>query len=314
MRIDRLLAGLFLATPLACASSSSASRHEALSEPSSLPMTQSVAAPAQTVSVVAPGQEEVDLRVMTFNIQSGIQGLDKVADVIRSAGPDIVALQEVDVRSQRASGLDQPAVLAERTGLRYYAHFRTTSLFGGDYGVALLSRFPLESVRQHPLPVAEGTEPRTLAHALVKVNGQEVSVYVTHLTRRPFNNAIRVRQSAAIMALVSQDPRPKLLMGDMNDTPESNSLRLFKRELMDVFAQRGEGSDITYPLPIIPSLRLDYVLASERFMARRSKVLRVKASDHYPVVAELTLLGPVRAPGPQLVTSEPSLASSASSQ
>jgi endonuclease/exonuclease/phosphatase family metal-dependent hydrolase len=306
MRIDRLLAGLFLATPLACASSSSASRHEALPLSLPTPVTQAVSAPVS-------GQEETDLKVMTFNIQSGIQGLDKVAEVIRSAAPDIVALQEVDVRSLRASGLDQPAVLAERTGLPYYAHFRTTSLFGGDYGVALLSRFPLESVRQHPLPVVAGTEPRTVAHALVKVNGQEVSVYVTHLTRRPFNNAIRVRQSVAILALLDQDPRPKLLMGDLNDTPESSSLRLFKRELMDVFARRGEGSAITYPLPLIPSLRLDYVLASDRFMPRRSKVLNVRASDHYPVVAELTLIGPARTPSPQLVQDEPAMASSASS-
>nr|AYM53422.1 endonuclease/exonuclease/phosphatase family protein [Melittangium lichenicola] len=303
MRIDRLLAGLFLATPLACVSSSSASRPEA-APAASMSQLRSVSAVA-----LEDARNEADLRVMTFNIQSGLQGLDKVADVIREAAPDIVALQEVDVGSLRANGLDQPAVLAERTGLPYSAHFRTTSLFGGDYGVAILSRFPLESVEQHPLPVVTGTEPRTVAHATVKVNGQEVSVYVTHLTRRPFNNAIRIRQSAAIMGLLARDARPKLLMGDMNDTPDSSALRLFKRELMDVFAQRGEGSDITYPLPIIPSLRLDYVLASDRFMPRHSKVLNVRASDHYPVVAELTLLAPV--PAPQQFEATPALASSA---
>ncbi|MET0404905.1 MAG: endonuclease/exonuclease/phosphatase family protein [Cystobacter sp.] len=306
MRIDRLLAGLFLATPLACVSSSSASR------PEPLPVT-SLSSVAPVVETAVPGAE-TNLRVMTFNIQSGLRGIDKVAAVIRDASPDIVALQEVDVRSLRAGGLDQAAVLAERTGLPYFAHFRTTSLFGGDYGVALLSRFPLESVQQHPLPVLTGTEPRTVAHALLKVKGQEVSIYVTHLTQRPFKNEIRVRQSMAIMALMNQDPRPKLLMGDLNDTPESSVLRLFKRELMDVFAQRGEGPAITYPLPVIPSLRLDYVLASDRFMPRSSKVLRVKASDHFPVLAELTLLAPPNAPGVPLVEAEPALATSASAQ
>jgi endonuclease/exonuclease/phosphatase family metal-dependent hydrolase len=301
MRIDRLLAGLFLATPIACVSSSSASR------PEPLPVTAPSPAPVATAPV--PG-EETDLRVMTFNIQSGLRGIDKVAAVIRDASPDIVALQEVDVRSWRSGGLDQAAVLAERTGLPYFAHFRTTSLFGGDYGVALLSRFPLESVQQHPLPVTMGAEPRTVAHARVKVKGQEVSIYVTHLTRRPFNNDIRVRQSTAIMALMNQDPHPKLLLGDLNDTPESGSLRLFTRELMDVFAQRGEGPDITYPLPLIPSLRLDYVLASDRFMPRHSKVLHVNASDHFPVLAELTLLAPALAPGAPLVQTEPAVVTS----
>jgi endonuclease/exonuclease/phosphatase family metal-dependent hydrolase len=305
MRIDRLLAGLFLASSLACASSPSSLRADAA------PVTLS-APGALAVPVSSRTQGEGDLRVMTFNIQSAIHGLDKVSEVIRSASPDIVALQEVDVGSRRANGLDQPAELARRTGLKYFAHFRTTSLHGGDYGVALLSRFPLESVEQHPLPVETGTEPRTVARVHMKVHGQDVSVYVTHLTRRPFNGGIRVRQSAAIMKLMVEDPRPKLLMGDMNDTPESGSLRLFKRELSDVFALRGEGSADTYPLPVIPNLRIDYVLACDRFMPKSSKVLRVKASDHYPVVADLTLLEPVKAPSAEVVERSHEAASASS--
>jgi endonuclease/exonuclease/phosphatase family metal-dependent hydrolase len=251
MHILRLLAALCFATSLACASSSSL-------RPSSAPE-------ASTNS-----RGEGDLRVMTFNIQSAVRGMDGVAEVIRSSAPDIVALQEVDVGSRRARGLDQTQELARRTGLPYYAHFRTTDIHGGAYGVGILSRVPLESVRQHPLPVQGADEPRTLGHALLKVNGQEVSVYVTHLTRRPFNGAIRVRQSAAIMKVMEADARPKLLLGDMNDTPDSGSIRLFKRELMDVFALRGEGSSDTYPLPVIPNLRIDYVLACEHFMPKRS--------------------------------------------
>jgi endonuclease/exonuclease/phosphatase family metal-dependent hydrolase len=279
MRIDRLLAGLFLAMPLACASSS-ATLHEGAAARSAL-----------TREPEAHPVEGTALKVMTFNIQSGLRGLDKVAEVIRSEAPDIVALQEVDVGSVRAGLKNQPEELARLTGLTHHHHFRTTTLSGGDYGVALLSRFPVVSVEQHPLPVASGAEPRTVARAVLDVDGQEVSVYVTHLTRRPFNNGIRLRQSAAILALMNQDPRPKLLMGDMNDTPESGALRLFKRELMDVFAQRGEGPDITYPLPLIPSLRIDYVLACDQFRPHSSRVLHVGASDHYPVVAELSLLG-----------------------
>lgn len=290
MRIDRILAGLLLATPIACVSSSASLRPESPPVSAPAPVT-------QTVTTGAPEVKEQDVRVMTFNIQSGSHGIAKVAELIRSASPDIVALQEVDVGSSRALGLDQPAELARRTGLPYFAHFRTTTLYGGAYGVALLSRFPLESVEQHPLPVEPGAEPRTVARAIMKLHGQEVSIYVTHLTRRPFNGALRVRQSAAIIALLDQDPRPKLLMGDMNDTPDSGALRLFKRELADVFALRGQGPADTYPLPIIPSLRIDYVLASDRFLPRAGKVLRVAASDHYPVVADLTLLEPLQTPG-----------------
>ncbi|MGZ3458528.1 MAG: endonuclease/exonuclease/phosphatase family protein, partial [Archangium sp.] len=65
-------------------------------------------APVPLMASVAPAvvgtQREGDLRVMTFNIQSGHEGVDKVAEAIRSEAPDIVALQEVDVHTRRADG------------------------------------------------------------------------------------------------------------------------------------------------------------------------------------------------------------------
>jgi endonuclease/exonuclease/phosphatase family metal-dependent hydrolase len=288
MRPSRLLAGLFLSTAVACAPASTALRPE-------------------RASAEAPRPRDAgDLRVMTFNIQSGLKGLDKVAGLIRSAAPDVVALQEVDVGSRRAQGMNQPAVLAERTGLPYHAHFRTTDLYGGAYGVALLSRFPLVSLEQHALPVPDGTEPRTVAHVVLDMEGTEVSVYVTHLTRMPFNSDVRLRQSVAILKLMQEDARPKLLLGDMNDTPDSRTVRLLKRELLDVFALSGKGNSKTHPLPaFLPGLRIDYVLASQRFMPKSSKVLRVKASDHYPVVADLALLEAPSAPSEEMVRRAP---------
>ena len=235
----------------------------------------------------APGE----LRVMTFNIESGLRGLEGVAEVIRTAHPDVVALQEVDLGSRRAGGLDQTAVLAERAGLPYHAHFRTTDLYGGAYGIALLSRFPLEALAQYPLPVPSGAEPRTVAHALMRVAGREVSVYLTHLIRRPFNSEARMRQSALIAAMIAKDPRPKLLMGDLNDDPDSRTVRLLRRGLTDVVAASGQGSEGTFPLPLpfSSALRIDYVFACDAFVPLRSAVLHVEASDHYPVIADVRL-------------------------
>ncbi|WP_343073289.1 endonuclease/exonuclease/phosphatase family protein [Pyxidicoccus fallax] len=230
-----------------------------------------------------------ELRVMTFNIQSGARGLENVARVIRASVPDVVALQEVDVGSTRAGGLDQVAELSRLTGLPHRAHFRTTELFGGAYGIALLSRFPLESLAQYPLPVPANAEPRTLAHAVLQVDGREVSVYLTHLIRRPFNGDARVRQSALVARLMAADPRPKLLMGDLNDDPGSRPIRLLRRDLRDVVATTG-GAKGTYPMPLfLPTLRIDYVLACDAFTPVSSRVLPVDVSDHYPVVADLRL-------------------------
>jgi endonuclease/exonuclease/phosphatase family metal-dependent hydrolase len=274
MRLLQILSALCLAVTLACASSQGTGPRSALKE-------QEAPAP----------REAGELRVMTFNIQSGVRGLDGVAEVIRAAHPDIVALQEVDRGSRRAGGLDQAAVLSERTGLPYHAYFRTTDLHGGAYGIALLSRFPLEALAQYPLPVPRGAEPRTVAHALMQVAGREVSVYLTHLIRRPFNGSARMRQSVQIAAMLERDPRPKLLMGDLNDDPDSVPVRLLRRGLTDVAAASGQDPAGTYPLPLpfSPTLRIDYVLACDAFVPLRSKVLHVGASDHYPLIADVRL-------------------------
>jgi endonuclease/exonuclease/phosphatase family metal-dependent hydrolase len=80
-------------------------------------------------------------------------------------------------------------------------------------------------------------------------------------------------------------------MGDFNDGPDSDTVRLLRRQMRDVFDASGSGWDGTFqlPLPFLPSIRLDYVLASDAFVPLRSRVLRVEASDHYPVVAEVRL-------------------------
>ncbi len=282
MRLFRLLPILSLTVVLACASGT----HPPATE-----------VEWEAAALRTPGE----LRVMTFNIESGARGLDGVAEVIRGARPDIVALQEVDLGSSRAGGLDQTAVLAERAGLPYHAHFRTTDLYGGAYGIALLSRFPLEALEQYPLPVPQGAEPRTVVHALMQVAGREISVYLTHLIRRPFNEEARVRQSALIAALLAKDPRPKLLMGDLNDDPGSHAVRLLSRALTDVAVASGQGLEGTFPLPLpfSPALRIDYVLACDAFVPVRSAVLHVGASDHYPVIADLRLKD---APEPQKVS------------
>src|SRR3954471_1448723 len=65
----------------------------------------------------APNQS---LRVMSYNIEYGHEGLDSVASLIRDEHPDIVGLQEVDVHwSARSNFVDQAATLSKATGMNY---------------------------------------------------------------------------------------------------------------------------------------------------------------------------------------------------
>ncbi|MBX5480257.1 MAG: endonuclease/exonuclease/phosphatase family protein [Myxococcaceae bacterium] len=230
------------------------------------------------------------LRVMTFNIQSARAGLDAVAALIRAQDADVVALNEVDRGTTRAHGLNQAEELARRAGYDHFVFFRATSLFGGDYGVALLSRYEILDRAQFRLPTPRGAEPRTVGRVVLAIDGRPFSVYVTHLSNAPARSAVRTLQARFIARLMHGDPFPRMLMGDFNDEAESPALLLLKRRFADAFALAGEGSPSTYPLPFpLADLRLDYVLASRELQPRRAFVVRQLASDHYPVVVDFGL-------------------------
>ena len=89
------------------------------------------------------------LRVMTYNIHVGV-GMDKkldlqrIADVINREQPDLVGLQEVDRGVKRTEGKDEIAELAAMTQM-HFEFAPNLDYQGGKYGVAILSRLPIES-------------------------------------------------------------------------------------------------------------------------------------------------------------------------
>lgn len=232
------------------------------------------------------------LRVMTFNVKSCTEGIERVAAAIRAAQPDVVALQEVDNGTTRAQGLDQARELAALVGMEHVAHIPATRMHGGDYGMALLSRLPIRKLSRHRLPVEDGMEPRIVAHAILDADGTEVSLYKTHLSPMPERGALRAEQADLVARLMARDHRPKILMGDLNDGASSAAVRRLTRNLQDTWAIAGKGRAGTYPLPVVGTFRFDYVLASEHFEVRQTFVMPGDASDHYPVVSDLELPRP----------------------
>src|SRR5690349_9616478 len=80
-----------------------------------------LAGPSAGAADPPPKRDPRTLRVMTYNIHI-TQGMDKkfdaarIADVIKRADVDVVALQEVDVGVNRSGKVDQVAELARLTG------------------------------------------------------------------------------------------------------------------------------------------------------------------------------------------------------
>jgi endonuclease/exonuclease/phosphatase family metal-dependent hydrolase len=95
------------------------------------------------------------LSILSYNIQSG-SGFDQKYNLTRTAAAinaiapslDVVTLQEVDNRTRRHAGDDQLQILSTLTNLKYYvlAPFRD-GFQGGQYGVGILSKYPILSTK-----------------------------------------------------------------------------------------------------------------------------------------------------------------------
>ena len=122
------------------------------------------------------------MRVMTYNIHVGI-GMDKKLDLPRIAGvinaqhPDLVGLQEVDRGVERTQRIDEIAELAKLTHMDYAFAFNLRYQ-GGQYGVAILSRFPISSFDHRLYKNTREAERRGLIRAEVAINGRTVNLSV----------------------------------------------------------------------------------------------------------------------------------------
>jgi len=230
------------------------------------------------------------LRVVTYNIHHG-EGVDAKLDLARIAGvitaqkPDLVAVQEVDVRTRRTSSVDQAAGLAKLTGM-HVAFGRTIDYQGGQYGNAVLSRFPVEKIETHSLPGEEPAERRGALAVTVRPWGRDegvVTFVATHFDHQ--REPDRIRQVKEINRLfVKDDGAPVILAGDLNAVPDSEPMRVLLKEWTDAGGANGAA---TVPADK-PRRRIDYVLLRPSSGWRVVETLVVEeplASDHRPLLA-----------------------------
>jgi len=219
-------------------------------------------------------------RVATWNIRAARSApLADIARELQSMQVDIVALQEVDMRTRRTGFVDETAALA---GMLRLHHVFAASIEWdeGDYGLALLSRWPLTDVRRHRLDVPTASEPRIVLEAGVCVDGRPLRLFNHHADDRPASGA-------AGLALVRTLLQPRLgsgflLLGDFNEPPDGPGVRgLVAAGLVDTGAALDE--------PTVFDRRIDYILADPQLAPHvsASRVWATTRSDHRAVLAHL---------------------------
>ncbi|HEY0591431.1 MAG TPA: endonuclease/exonuclease/phosphatase family protein [Thermoanaerobaculia bacterium] len=225
------------------------------------------------------------VRAMSYNIrgQAALYGsahLERIANVIAAAQPDVVALQEVHRETWKSRFRDQLTELAERTGMRA-AFGSSIDLGRGRYGNAVLTRGEILHSVVHPLP--GGGEARTVLETLVQIGGDALTVYSTHLAAwGRWGRRTRLRQAARAARLARRSRLPFILAGDFNSEPSSRELAWFAKDtrLISCFAAASATHRVTRQC-------LDYIFVDRRWEIEDARVIAEGPSDHWPIVAEL---------------------------
>jgi endonuclease/exonuclease/phosphatase family metal-dependent hydrolase len=181
------------------------------------------------------------LRVLTYNIHHG-RGTDQQVDLLRIAGviraqkPDLVALQEVDQKTRRTSGVDQTAALAKLTGL-HGEFLHQIDFEGGRYGQAVLSRFPLSDATVHWLPGTPDRERRIAGSVSVRLDDTRTLRFVTthlHHNNADFREQQAVELNRLFVGCLSQTIT--ILAGVLNAVPNSPPLQQLNQHWTSVTA------------------------------------------------------------------------------
>lgn len=253
---------------------------------------------AATQKASAPSHQ---LKVMTYNIHSciGIDGKirpERIISVIRSCRADVIALQEVDANRHRSRRHEQARMIAEALSMSHH-YYAVADWDGEQYGLAIVSRYPLEHVQSgHLTPAdhAKRSEARGALWVKLETPGGVVNVVNTHFGLR---REERQRQAAILLGddWLGQIPaaEPIIVCGDLNTGPKSPVCQSLGKRLVDVACRAPNYKPRATFISTMPLRRLDYIFASEHFEVASIRQPRTPtarlASDHLPVCAELHL-------------------------
>lgn len=225
-----------------------------------------------------------NLILASYNVRHGEDekgeiNLEAQANALKTMNADFIALQEIDSCATRSGKIDEAKIFGKLMGM-HYAFADAIPFQGGKYGVALLSKEKPRSITKIPMPNERESR------VLLVVEFERCVVACTHL---PLSHESRM-EAARIMKEEAQSwVKPFFIMGDWNDTPDSELLQFLGEE----FRMLSNTSEFTFPSGK-PKECIDYI-ATRKSLTDEVKVESAFVgefpveSDHRPVCVRLTV-------------------------
>src|SRR6185436_21138718 len=230
------------------------------------------------------------LRVATYNIHR-CRGLDgrtlpaRIADVIRTIDPDLIALQEVIGAGHASAGHAEElgALLGMGWVMAPARHLR-----GSLFGNVVMSRLPMQHHSQYDLSWRT-CEPRCCQRVDIAIGDDTLHLYNVHLGTAYLERRFQAERLGAIV----HDRRvgqPKVVLGDFNEWMRGLATQMLSERLNSIDLRGHLRRRRTYP-GVFPVLHLDHIYYEGEVQVMRWELPRTRrsliASDHLPLVAEL---------------------------
>ena len=263
------------------------------------------------------GDKTNTFKVLSYNVRlfnyfenNGTNSEKKIVDFLKVQKADIICLQEffgLGVPAQKESAFK------EALGEKYYSHIKV--LGNGKnrfYGIATFSKYPI--IRKGEI-IHPGSSSLSI-YTDILIGKDTIRIYNNHLQsfrlmkmERSFIEEMtasddketmgevksifaslkkgfirRSLQAQVVKDNIDRSPFPVIVAGDFNDTPVSYAYRKIRKGLNDSFVNSGYGAGFTYRGNYPPN-RIDYILYYKSLNNSYFEILRIKYSDHYPIIA-----------------------------
>ena len=227
--------------------------------------------------------EAENLKIVTYNIYGGrLADGKKIGQSLKKIEPDFVSLQEVDSYTKRSNYRSMVKDIAEELDYPYYYFEKTRNYDSGEFGIAFISKYPIEKIYVYDLP-SNGVEKRKAIGALIedKFSGKKILIADTHLD---FSLDIKSEEITSLLnALNYFQADIKFLAGDLNILPDTDYYKHITESMKD--------TNMTY------DPRIDYIFGdkSNNWQLVDSKFLKyeetdwTKMSDHLPYMSEIEI-------------------------
>jgi endonuclease/exonuclease/phosphatase family metal-dependent hydrolase len=265
------------------------------------------------------GDKTGTFKVLSYNLRlfnyyenkKPVSSEKKVLELLKNQNSEIICLQELYIQGDPKQ---KEAALRSAVGSGYNSHVKVIRTGKNRYyGIATLTRFPIinkgDIVHPHSSSFSIFTD--------VLINQDTFRIFNNHLQsfrlqrmERSFLSEItessgdkeamnelrsisvslrqgfkkRAAQAQILKDRINKTPHPVIVAGDFNDTPVSFSYRRIRKGLNDSFVESGFGAGFTYKGNYPPN-RIDYILYDDNLECRQFEIMKVRYSDHYPIIA-----------------------------